>query len=145
MQGAIFPQVFSAVGTPANNPTQGLATYTPFVLRRLFSGDLHHPSPSPPGFPHYKENRRRLLPPLPTLRCRSGHSSRKPVPQRLKGEEQPPAVAVGCKVEKKPTSMLSFFLSGRHPAFPPLIRRSRSYSARPAFRLSSLQRQFAPR
>jgi hypothetical protein len=85
------------------------------VLRWWSFGGIYCPSPSPPGFPLSKDNRRGLLSPLHCVTLRS--QTRPSTAQR--GRDSPRPVAGGREVEKNANVRVCvFFPVGRLPASP---------------------------
>ena len=63
----IYPKQKTPWGAKRSTPALGRATFTPIVLRRRVRGGLHCPSPSPRGFPHYKDKAVGFAPPVAAL------------------------------------------------------------------------------
>jgi hypothetical protein len=101
---------------------------------------LHCPSPSPPGFPLLKDNRRGLLSPLRSVPVAN------PSFYGSKGEGQPPPRGRGLKGKKNANvHVCVFFVKGGILPPPPPHRHGGAYSARPDFRFPIMLCVICPR
>jgi hypothetical protein len=107
------------VGDQRTKPTQGHATQKPNVFRRRGIGGIYSPSPSPPGFPLYKD--KGWVCSLRSFRFAPIAPVANPSSTAQRGRDRPLPVVGGGKVEKK---------AGIHAA-PPMPRRGWSYFAPP--------------
>jgi hypothetical protein len=128
-------------GAKRTTPAQGRVTFKTIVLRCRHGGGLYCPSPSPPGFPLYKDNRRGLLSPLHYVTLRS--KTRPSTAQR--GRSSPRPVA-GDRAEAKNANIrvCVFCCSGRRPAAPASMPPQRVVLCPPGFSTSHHTKRATP-